>query len=127
MTAGNSSQHNDAAAACLVVAEEHLDALGLEPIGYLEGWAAVGCEPSRMGIGPVRAVEKLFARAGVGLDDLALIEVNKAFAVHPIGATGVRILTTMLHELQRGGGGLALETMCIGGGQGLAALLRGAG
>jgi acetyl-CoA C-acetyltransferase len=155
VTAGNSSQQNDAAAACLVVAEDHLEVLGLEPLGYLEGWAAVGCEPSRMGIGPVGAAEKLFSRTGFGLDDLALMEINEAFAVqvlavlagwgvklddvddrlnvhgsgislgHPIGATGVRILTTMLHELRRRGGGLALETMCIGGGQGIAAVFRG--
>lgn len=155
VTAGNSSQQSDAAAACLVVAEDRLDALGLQPIGYLEGWAAVGCEPSRMGIGPVGAVEKLFSRTGLGFDDLELIEINEAFAVqvlavlagwnvklddvddrlnangsgislgHPIGATGVRILTTMLHELRRRGGGLAMETMCIGGGQGIAALFRG--
>jgi len=139
-----------------VVAEDRLDDLGLEPLGYLEGWAAVGCEPSRMGIGPVGAVDKLFGRTGLGFDDLELIELNEAFAVqvlavlagwgvklddvedrlnvngsgislgHPIGATGVRILATMLHELRRRGGGLALETMCIGGGQGIAAIFRGA-
>jgi acetyl-CoA C-acetyltransferase len=156
VTAGNSSQQNDAAAACLIVAEDRLEALGLEPIGYLEGWAAVGCEPSRMGIGPVGAVEKLFSRTGLSFDDLDLIEINEAFAVqvlavlsgwgvklsevedrlnvngsgislgHPIGATGVRILSTVLHELRRRGGDLALETMCIGGGQGLAAVFRGA-
>jgi acetyl-CoA C-acetyltransferase len=156
VTAGNSSQQNDAAAACLVVAEDRLDALGLQPLGFLEGWAAVGCEPARMGIGPVPAVEKLIRRGGWTLDDFDLIEVNEAFAVqvlavlegwgvklgdveerlnvngsgislgHPIGATGVRILTTMLHELRRRGGGLALETMCVGGGQGLAAAFRGA-
>jgi acetyl-CoA C-acetyltransferase len=156
VTAGNSSQQNDAAAACLVVAEDRLDDLGLQPLGYLEDWAAVGCEPSRMGIGPVGAVEKLFRRTGFDFDDLDLIEVNEAFAVqvlavlagwgvklddvedrlnvngsgislgHPIGATGVRILATMLHELRRRGGGLALETMCIGGGQGIAAIFRGA-
>jgi acetyl-CoA C-acetyltransferase len=156
VTAGNSSQQNDAAAACLVVAEERLEALGLEPLAFLEGWSAVGCEPSRMGIGPVGAVEKLFKRTGLGFDDLDLIEINEAFAVqvlavlsgwgiklddidarlnvngsgislgHPIAATGVRILTTVLHELRRRGGGLALETMCIGGGQGLAAVFRSA-
>lgn len=156
VTAGNAAQQNDAAAACLVVAEDRLESLGLEPIGFLEGWAAVGCEPSRMGIGPVGAVEKLFSRTGLTFDDLALIEINEAFAVqvlavlsgwglkpadvedrlnvngsgislgHPIGATGVRILATMLHELRRRGGGLALETMCIGGGQGIAAVFRGA-
>lgn len=156
VTAGNSSQQNDAAAACLVVAEDRLDALGLEPLGYLEGWAAVGCEPSHMGIGPVGAVEKLFRRTGFGFDDISLMEINEAFAVqvlavlagwgvklddvddrlnvngsgislgHPIGATGVRILTTMLHELRRRGGGLGLESMCIGGGQGIAAVFSGA-
>lgn len=155
VTAGNSSQQNDAAAACLVVAEDRLAELGLEPIGFLEGWAATGCEPSRMGIGPVTAVQKLLTRTGFGFDDLSLIELNEAFAVqvlavlagwgvtlddvddrlnvngsgislgHPIGATGVRMLATMLHELRRRGGGLALETMCIGGGQGIAALFRG--
>jgi acetyl-CoA C-acetyltransferase len=155
VTAGNSSQQNDAAAACLVVAEDKLDELGLVPMAWFEGWAAAGCEPATMGIGPVPAVQRLFARTGVGFDDLALIELNEAFAVqvlavlsgwgvkldevddrlnvngsaislgHPIGATGVRILTSMLHELGRRGGGLALETMCIGGGQGMAALFRG--
>ncbi|RHW25708.1 acetyl-CoA C-acyltransferase [Nocardioides immobilis] len=157
VTAGNSSQQNDAAAACLVVAEEHLDRLGLQPLAWFEGWAAAGCDPATMGIGPVPAVRRLFERTGVGFDDLDLIEVNEAFAVqvlavlkgwgvkpdevderlnvngsgislgHPIGATGVRILTTMLHELRRRDGALALETMCIGGGQGMAALFRGAG
>ena len=154
VTAGNSSQQNDAAAACLVVAEERLDELGLEPLAWFEGWAAAGCEPATMGIGPVPAVRRLFDRTGVTFDDLDLIEVNEAFAVqvlavlagwgvkldevddrlnvngsgislgHPIGATGVRILTTMLHELERRRGGLALETMCIGGGQGIAAIIE---
>jgi len=156
VTAGNSSQQNDAAAACLVVAEDRLDALGLEPLGFLEAWAAVGCDPARMGIGPVPAVEKLLRRGDWTLDEFDLIEVNEAFAVqvlavlagwgvkladvedrlnvngsgislgHPIAATGVRILTTMLHELRRRSGRLALETMCIGGGQGIAAVFRGA-
>ncbi|GAA5129663.1 acetyl-CoA C-acetyltransferase [Haloechinothrix salitolerans] len=153
VTAGNASQQNDAAAACLVVAEDKLDELGLEPLGFLRGWAAVGCEPATMGLGPVAAVEKLFARTGASFDDLDLIELNEAFACqvlavlagwgvkedevadrlnvngsgislgHPIGATGLRILTTLLHELRRRGGRHALETMCIGGGQGMAALI----
>jgi acetyl-CoA C-acetyltransferase len=156
VTAGNSSQQNDAAAACLVVAEDRLGDLGLEPMGFLRGWAAAGCDPALMGIGPVPAVAKLFARAGVTFDDLDLIELNEAFACqvlgvlkgwgvkedevadrlnvngsgislgHPIGATGVRILTTLLHELRRRGGRLGLETMCIGGGQGMAALIEAA-
>jgi acetyl-CoA C-acetyltransferase len=151
VTAGNSSQQNDAAAACLVVAEDKLDELALEPIGVLRGWAAAGCEPRIMGIGPVPAVAKLFARTGLSFDDMDLVELNEAFAVqvlavlkgwgfddverlnvngsgislgHPIGATGVRILTTMLHELRRRGGKYALEAMCIGGGQGMAALFE---
>lgn len=156
VTAGNAAQQNDAAAACLVVAEDKLEELGLEPMAWFEGWAAAGVDPALMGIGPVAAVKRLFDRTGVTFDELDLIEVNEAFAVqvlavlqgwgvkldevdsrlnvngsgislgHPIGATGVRILTTMLRELDRRGGGLALETMCIGGGQGIAALFRGA-
>ena len=151
VTAGNSSQQNDAAAACLIVAEDKLADLGVEPIGFLHSWAAAGCEPSRMGIGPVPAVAKLFARTGLSFDDLDLVEVNEAFAVqvlavlqgwgfddrerlnvngsgislgHPIAATGVRILTTMTHELRRRGGRYALESMCIGGGQGMAAIVE---
>lgn len=157
VTAGNSSQQNDAAAGMLVVAEDQLDALGLEPLGFLTGWAAAGCEPSRMGIGPVPAVERLAARRGIDvvglLDSLDLVELNEAFAVqvlavlegwgwrdhdklnvngsgislgHPIGATGVRMVTTLLHELGRRGGGSGLATMCIGGGQGLAATIESA-
>jgi acetyl-CoA C-acetyltransferase len=153
VTAGNSSQQNDAAAACLVVSEDKLDELGLEPMGFFVDWAAVGCEPGTMGLGPVGAVSKLFGRTGMTFGDMALVELNEAFAVqvlavldewkwfddnkfnvngsgislgHPIGATGVRMATTMLHELSRRGGGLGLETMCIGGGQGLAAIFESA-
>ena len=154
VTAGNAAQQNDAATACLIVAEDKLDELGLEPIGYLNSWAAVGCEPSMMGIGPVGAVAKLFAKNGLGFADMDLIEINEAFAVqvlavlsgwglsldevdsrlnvngsgislgHPIGATGGRIMTTMLNELQRRQGRYGLETMCIGGGQGIAAVFE---
>lgn len=151
VTAGNSSQQNDAAAACLVVAEDKLNELGLEPIGFLTSWAAAGCEPSIMGIGPVPATEKLFARTGLSFAQMDLVEVNEAFACqvlsvlkgwgwhdperlnvngsgislgHPVGATGMRILTSVLHELQRRKGRYALETMCIGGGQGLAAVFE---
>jgi acetyl-CoA C-acetyltransferase len=154
VTAGNASQQNDAAAACLIVADDKLGELGLEPMGFLRGWTAAGCEPATMGIGPVPAVARLFARTGVSFDDLDLIELNEAFACqvlgvlkgwgvkedevadrlnvngsgislgHPIGATGARILTTLLHELRRRGGRLALETMCVGGGQGMAALVE---
>ena len=151
VTAGNASQQNDAAAACLVVAEDKLAELKLDPMAWVCGWAAAGCEPSRMGIGPVPAVKKLLARTGLSFDRLDLVELNEAFAAqvlavlkgwdwndadrlnvngggislgHPIGATGVRILATMLHELKRRRGRYALETMCIGGGQGLAALFE---
>ncbi|RMI28785.1 acetyl-CoA C-acetyltransferase [Nocardia stercoris] len=152
VTAGNAAQQNDAAAGMLVVAEDQLDALGLEPIGFLTGWAAAGCEPSRMGIGPVPAVARLAARLGTDttalLESMDLVELNEAFAVqvlavlegwgwkdqdrlnvngsgislgHPIGATGARMVTTLLHELKRRGLSRGLATMCIGGGQGLAA------
>ena len=151
VTAGNASQQNDAAAACLVVAEDKLAELGLEPMGWLVGWAAAGCEPSRMGIGPVPAVERLFARTGLGWSDIDLVELNEAFAPqvlavlkgwgwddrerlnvngsgislgHPIGATGGRILANLLRELHRREGRYGLETMCIGGGQGLAAIFE---
>ena len=153
VTAGNASQQNDAAAACLVVSEDKLAELGLEPMGWFVGWAAAGCEPSRMGIGPVPAVERLFARTGMGWDDIDLVELNEAFAPqvlavlqgwgwderdrlnvngsgislgHPIGATGGRILANLLRELKRRGGRYGLETMCIGGGQGVAAVFEAA-
>src|SRR5690606_26052322 len=80
VTAGNASQQNDAAAACLVVAEGKLNELGLEPLAWFRSWAAAGCEPSRMGIGPVPAVERLFKRTGLGWGDIDLVELNEAFA-----------------------------------------------
>jgi acetyl-CoA C-acetyltransferase len=151
VTAGNASQQNDAAAACLVVSEDMLEKLDLEPMGWFVGWAAAGCEPSRMGIGPVPAVERLFARTGMSWDDIDLVELNEAFAPqvlavlkgwgwderdrlnvngsgislgHPIGATGGRILANLLRELHRRDGRYGLETMCIGGGQGIAAVFE---
>jgi len=151
VTAGNASQQNDAAAACLIVAEDKLAELGLTPMGTLVGWAAAGCEPATMGIGPVPAVRKLLKRTGLSLAQMDLVELNEAFACqvlavlkgwdwheedrlnvngsgislgHPIGATGVRILATLLHELKRRQGRYGLETMCIGGGQGIAAIFE---
>ena len=155
VTAGNASQQNDAAAACLVVGEDKLNELGLEPIGWFHSWAAAGCEPSRMGIGPVPALARLFQRTGLSWDDIDLVELNEAFAPqvlgvlqgwgwsegdsrmdmlnvngsgislgHPIGATGGRILATMMYEMQRRTSRFGLETMCIGGGQGLAAVFE---
>ena len=157
VTAGNASQQNDAAAACLVVAEERLAALGLQPMAWFGGWAAAGCHPATMGIGPVPAVRRLFDRTGLDFDRIDLNQQNEAFAAqalavlkgwgqslasvderlnvngsgislgHPIGATGVRMLATGLHELQRRRGRWLLETMCVGGGQGLAAVFERAG
>lgn len=151
VTAGNACQQNDAAAACLVVAEERLNELKLEPMAFLAGWAAAGCDPATMGIGPVPAVRKLFAKTGLSFDQMDLVELNEAFACqvlavlkgwgwtdtdrlnvngsgislgHPIGATGVRILATLLHELKRRKGRYGLEAMCIGGGQGMAAIFE---
>jgi acetyl-CoA C-acetyltransferase len=151
VTAGNASSQNDAAAVCLVVASDRLAELGVEPLAFLRGWAVAGCHPATMGIGPVPAVAKLFARTGLGWNDIDLIELNEAFAAqvlsvlkewrlpdeerlnvngsgislgHPIAATGARILATMVHELRRRGARYGLETMCIGGGQGLAAVFE---
>jgi acetyl-CoA C-acetyltransferase len=151
VTAGNASQQNDAAAACLVVSEDKLAELNLDPMGWFVSWAAAGCEPSRMGIGPAPAVKRLFERTGMGWDDIDLVELNEAFAPqvlavlkewgwddrerlnvngsgislgHPIGATGGRILANLLRELQRRDGKYGLETMCIGGGQGIAAIFE---
>ncbi len=151
VTAGNSSQQNDAAAACLVVGEDKLAELGLTPIARFVGWAAAGCEPAKMGIGPVPAVARLFERSGIGWDDIDLVELNEAFACqvlavlkgwgwndpnklnvngsgislgHPIAATGVRIMTSLVYEMQRRGSRYGLETMCVGGGQGVAALFE---
>lgn len=153
VTAGNASQQNDAAAACLVVAEDKLAELNLEPMGWFVSWAAAGCDPARMGIGPVPAVQRLFERTGMGWDDIDLVELNEAFAPqvlavlkgwgwderdrlnvngsgislgHPIGATGGRILANLLRELKRRDGKYGLETMCIGGGQGIAAIFEAA-
>ncbi|MDQ2103030.1 acetyl-CoA C-acetyltransferase [Azospirillum isscasi] len=153
VTAGNASGQNDAAAVCIVTTLEKARALGLRPLAKLVTWAAAGVEPSRMGIGPVPSSHKALARAGLSFKDMDLIELNEAFAAqvlactrawglgkddftrlnvngsgislgHPVGATGVRILGTMLRELDRRGGRYALETMCIGGGQGLTAIFE---
>ncbi len=153
VTAGNASGQNDAAAACIVTTREKAEKLGLRPLGRLVSWAAAGVEPSRMGIGPVPSTARALERVGLKLSDMDLIELNEAFAAqvlactkswdftksdydrlnvngsgislgHPVGATGVRILATMLRELERRGGRYGLETMCIGGGQGLTAIFE---
>ncbi|MEV7663653.1 acetyl-CoA C-acetyltransferase [Paenarthrobacter sp. NPDC089316] len=153
VTAGNASGQNDGAAACVVTTREEADRLGLRPLARLITWAASGVEPARMGIGPVPASTVALERAGLSLANMDLIELNEAFASqvlactaalglgeadlervnvngsgislgHPVGATGVRILSTMLRELDRRQDRYALETMCIGGGQGLAAVFE---
>lgn len=150
-TAGNSSQQNDAATGCLVVSKEYLEKYHLQPIAKITGWSTAGCDPSRMGIGPVPAVNKLLKKLDLSLQEIDLIEINEAFAAqalsvikalnltdqskinvngsgislgHPIGATGLRIMTSLVHEMQRRNARYGLETMCIGGGQGLAALFE---
>ena len=151
VTAGNASQQNDAASACLVMSEDKVKELKLEPMGYLVGWAVAGCHPATMGLGPVPAVKKLFARTGFDWSKIDLVELNEAFACqvlgvlkgwgwndgdklnvngsgislgHPIAATGGRILATMLNEMKRRDVRYGLETMCIGGGQGIAAIFE---
>ena len=153
VTAGNSSGQNDGASLCLVTFPEKAAELGLRPLARLRSWAVAGVEPSRMGIGPVPAVAKALDRAGLALRDMALIELNEAFASqvlactrewgfierdfdrlnvhgsgislgHPVGATGGRILATLLREMERRGASLGMETMCIGGGQGIAAVFE---
>jgi acetyl-CoA acyltransferase len=150
VTAGNASQMSDGAAAVVVMSEAKAEALGLEPIAVLRSYAVAGVPPEIMGIGPVEAVPKALRQAGLTLDDIDLIELNEAFAVqalavireldlprekvnvnggavalgHPLGATGARLVVTVLAELERRGGRYALVTMCIGGGMGAAGILE---
>jgi acetyl-CoA C-acetyltransferase len=153
VTAGNASGQNDGAAVCIVTTPQRAEELGLVPFGRLVSWASAGVGPATMGIGPVPATEVALARAGLTLADMDLIELNEAFAAqalavtrewkltesdfdrlnvngsgislgHPVGATGARILTTLLHELKNRQARYGLETMCIGGGQGLAAVFE---
>jgi acetyl-CoA C-acetyltransferase len=153
VTAGNASGQNDGAAACLVTTRDNAERLGLRAVARLVSSAVAGVPPRTMGIGPVPAAEVALKRAGLTMADLDLIELNEAFAAqvlactrewgfaaadferlnvngsgislgHPVGATGVRILATMLHELDRRAGRYAMETLCIGGGQGIAAVFE---
>ena len=153
VTAGNSSGQNDGASVCLVTFPEKAAELGLRPLARVRSWAVAGVAPARMGIGPVPATQKALERAGLSLSDIRLIELNEAFASqvlactrewgfkdadfdrlnvhgsgislgHPVGATGGRILATLLREMERRGAALGLEAMCIGGGQGLTAIFE---
>lgn len=150
VTAGNSSGLNDGAAALLVVSEGTTRSLGLEPRARIVATAVAGVEPDEMGLGPVPATRKALKRAGLRAADLKLVEINEAFAAqsipcmqqldldpeivnvnggaialgHPLGASGARILTTLVHELRRRGGGYGVATMCIGVGQGIATVVE---
>ena len=153
VTAGNASGQNDGASVCIVATREMVDRYGLRPLARLVSWAVAGTAPKTMGIGPVPATRRALAHAGLDLRDMDLIELNEAFAAqvlavtrewrfaagdfartnvhgsgislgHPVGATGGRILATLLREMDRRGVRYGLETMCIGGGQGLAAIFE---
>jgi acetyl-CoA C-acetyltransferase len=156
VTAGNSSGQNDAASMCIVTTPQKAEELGLDPLVRLVSWGVAGVAPEVMGIGPVPATEVALAKAGLRLADIDLIELNEAFAAqalavmrewkftdadrdrtnvhgsgislgHPVGATGGRMLATLARELNRRGARYGLETMCIGGGQGLAAVFERSG
>ena len=153
MTAGTSSGINDGAAALAVASAEAVRDLGLSPLARVVSTAVAGVDPSCMGLGPVPATRKALARAGLGVEQLDLIELNEAFAAqalacirelaldparvnvyggaialgHPLGASGARILTTLVHALRRTGGRYGLATMCIGVGQGIAVVVEAAG
>jgi 3-oxoadipyl-CoA thiolase len=150
VTAGNSSGINDGAAALVVASEERARALGAAPLGAFVGSAAAGVDPRVMGIGPVPAVRKLLARVGIDTAEIDLVELNEAFASqslvvirelgldpervnvnggaiaigHPLGMSGARLVVTLLHELRRRGGRYGLATLCVGVGQGQAALFE---
>ncbi|AII09797.1 acetyl-CoA C-acetyltransferase [Rhodococcus opacus] len=152
VTAGNASGQNDGAAVCIVTTAEKAKELGLKPLARMASWAVAGVPPRTMGIGPVPATEKALGQVGLSLSDMGVIELNEAFAAqtlavlrswdldptderlnpngsgislgHPVGATGGRILATLLREMDRRESRYGLETMCIGGGQGLAAVFE---
>ncbi len=150
VTAGNASGLNDGAAALLVMAEAEAGARGLRPMARYIASAVVGVEPQMMGLGPIPATRKVLARVGLSIEDVDLVELNEAFAAqsiacieelglnpdrvnvnggaialgHPLGCSGAKILTTLIHELRRRGGGIGLATMCIGVGQGIATLVE---
>ena len=150
VTAGNSSGINDGAAALLLLSGAQAELLGLEPLARIVATAVAGVDPATMGIGPVPATRKALARAGLTIDQIDLVELNEAFAVqvlacirelgiaeerlnvnggaialgHPLGCSGARIMTTLVHELRRRRGRYGLATMCIGVGQGIATIIE---
>jgi len=150
VTAGNSSGINDAAAAVLLMEERAARQAGIRPLARIMGWGAVGIDPKIMGMGPVEAIRKALSKSGLTLDEIDLVELNEAFAVqslavirelrldsrkvnvnggaiamgHPVGASGARILVTLLHEMERSGLRRGLAALCIGGGQGIAMVVE---
>ncbi|MGE5673221.1 MAG: acetyl-CoA C-acyltransferase, partial [Mycobacterium leprae] len=150
VTAGNASGINDGAAGVVVMSAEKADRLGLKPLAVIRGYASAGVEPRVMGLGPVPATRKALAKAGLTLDQIDLIEANEAFAAqslgvarelqwdssrvnvnggaialgHPVGASGARILVTLLHEMQKRQSHYGLATLCIGGGMGIAVVVE---
>jgi len=150
VTAGNASPYSDGAAAVLVMRRERADALGIRPLARFVTFAAMGVAPDVMGVGPIKAVPKALGRAGMSLADIDLVEFNEAFAAqvlasmrelgmsedrvnvnggaialgHPLGATGAKLTTQLIHELHRRGGGTGLVTMCVGGGMGAAGIFE---
>ncbi|GJM82723.1 MAG: acetyl-CoA C-acyltransferase [Paenibacillus sp.] len=150
VTAGNSSPMNDGAAAVVVMSREKAEALGLQPLATFRSFAVAGVEPELMGVGPVKAIPKALAAAGITRDDVDLFEINEAFASqclhvirelgldedkvnvnggaislgHPLGCTGTKLSISLIHELRRRGGGYGVVSMCIGGGMGAAGVLE---
>ena len=150
VTAGNASGICDGAAALVVTSLQVAKERGLQPMGRILGWGFAGVPPEIMGIGPVPASQRALQRAGLCLDDMALVEINEAFAAqylaverelhldrektnvnggaialgHPVGCSGARLLLTILYELRRRGGGRGLASACIGGGQGIAVVVE---
>ncbi|MBB6693504.1 acetyl-CoA C-acetyltransferase [Cohnella xylanilytica] len=150
VTAGNSSQMSDGAAAAVVMSRERAEELGLRPLATFRSFALAGVEPEIMGVGPVKAIPKALRMAGIGMDDVKLFEINEAFASqcvqvirelgideekvnanggaialgHPLGCTGAKLSATLIHELRRRGGGYGVVSMCIGGGMGAAGVFE---
>ncbi|MGP4039626.1 acetyl-CoA C-acyltransferase [Gracilibacillus sp. D59] len=150
VTAGNSSQMSDGAAACVVMSKEKAEALGLKPLATFKSFAVAGVEPEIMGVGPIKAIPKALNMAGVSQNDIKLFEINEAFAAqclpiirelnideekvnvnggaialgHPLGCTGAKLTSTLLYELKRRGGGYGVVSMCIGGGMGAASVFE---
>lgn len=151
VTAGNSSGINDGAAALVIMSERKAASLGVKPLAIVRSHASAGVDPAMMGIGPVPASQRALAKACLSMTDISLLEVNEAFAAqslaytrhfdvdpgifnvnggaislgHPIGASGARVLVTMLHEIRRRGSRYGLASLCIGGGQGIAVVVEG--